>query len=135
MQIEERKMSLSHEQFMRDFYALWREADIDAIVGFFADDCVYDNVPANNPMHGAQALREWLEAGFAHLDSTSVEIRTIACNGEWVLVERLDDHIKGDRHMLLPVMCAARIVNGKIATYREYFDMVTVENLGLAENV
>jgi limonene-1,2-epoxide hydrolase len=127
-------MTATNEQFMRDFYALWRSADIDGIVGCLAPDCVYEDVPVNRPMRGQQAVREWLEAGFAHLDSIVMEIRTIASNGEWVLIERLDDHIKGSKHSLLPVMNATRIVDGKIAECRDYFDMVTVEKIGLAES-
>ncbi len=127
-------MAAASERFMREFYTLWKDADITGITARLADDCVYDNVPVNQPMRGPQAVREWLEAGFAALDSIVVERRTIAVNGEWVLTERLDDHISGSKHMLLPVMNATRIVNGRIAEYRDYFDRVTVQAIGLAES-
>ena len=127
-------MTATNEQFMREFYTLWKAADIAGITARLAEDCVYDNVAVNQPMHGPKAVREWLEAGFAALDSIEVEIRTIAVNGDWVLIERLDDHISGSRHMVLPVMNATRLADGKIAEYRDYFDMVTVQAIGLADS-
>ena len=32
-------------RLVRDFIAAWNQNDIDRVMGFFAPDCVYDNVP------------------------------------------------------------------------------------------
>jgi limonene-1,2-epoxide hydrolase len=103
------------------------------MAGFFAEDGVYDNVPDKKPMNGREAIRQWLEMCFQHLTRIDVEILNIATNGEWILSERLDDHIVGDRHMPLPVMNVCRFVDGRIKIFRDYYDRQTVTELGLAQ--
>ena len=125
-------MGRSNEEVMRHFLALWSARDAAGMAACFADEGVYDNVPEKKPMAGPAAILAWLEAVFQHLDRIEVEVLHIASNGEWVLSERLDDHIgHGDRHMPLPVMNVSRIVDGKIAMFRDYYDRITVRELGL----
>jgi limonene-1,2-epoxide hydrolase len=124
-------MSSENEAVLREFLGLWATRDAAAMAAMFAADGVYDNVPEQRPMAGREAIRAWLDGVFAHLDRIEVEILTIASNGEWVLDERIDDHIKGTTHMPLPVMNATRIVDGKIVLFRDYYDRVTVKDLGM----
>jgi limonene-1,2-epoxide hydrolase len=124
-------MSLSNEETMRRFLHLWSARDAGGMADCFAKDGVYDNVPDRKPMVGRQAIRQWLDMCFQHLTKIDVEILHIASNGEWILSERIDDHIIGDRHMPLPVMNASRIVDGKFTLFRDYYDRQTVKELGM----
>jgi limonene-1,2-epoxide hydrolase len=124
-------VDVSNEQTMRRFLALWSTRDANAMADCFAEDGVYDNVPNKNPMIGREAIRQWLEMCFRHLTRIDVEILNIASNGERVLCERIDDHVRGNRHMPLPVMNASRIVDGKIKIFRDYYDRQTVTELGM----
>jgi limonene-1,2-epoxide hydrolase len=124
-------MRSSNEETIRSLLALWSTRDAKAMAEFFAEDGVYDNVPDKKPMAGREAIRQWLELCFRHLTRIDVEILNIASNGEWVLCERVDDHVAGDRHMPLPVMNASRIVKGKIKVFRDYYDRKTVTELGM----
>lgn len=124
-------MSRTNEELMRDFLALWSTRDAEGMANCFAPDGVYDNVPEKKPMEGREAIREWLGMCFNHLTRIDVEILNIATNGEWVLSERIDDHIAGEKHMPLPVMNATRIVDGKFVLFRDYYDRVTVKELGM----
>ena len=124
-------MSVSNEETIRRFLALWSTRDANAMAGCFAEDGVYDNVPNRNPMIGREAIRRWLEMCFQHLTRIDVEILNIASNGGCVLCERVDDHVSGDRHMPLPVMNASRIVDGKIKNFRDYYDRQTVSEFGM----
>mgnify|MGYP001355656393 CR=1 FL=1 len=124
-------MTESNEQLMRRFLGYWATRDAGAMVACFAEDGVYDNVPDRQPMVGRAAIRTWLDACLHHLSRIDVEILHIAGNGEWILSERLDDHVIGDRHMPLPVMNAARIVDGRFAIFRDYYCRKTVAELGM----
>lgn len=124
-------MSQSNEDLMRNFLALWKVRDAKGMAEHFAPDGIYDNVPENKPMVGRQAILEWLEMCFQHLTRIDVEVLNIASNGEWVLSERIDDHIAGEKHMPLPVMNATRFEDGKIVLFRDYYDRVTVKELGM----
>lgn len=120
-----------NEKVMRRFLALWSTRDWDAMAELFHEDGVYDNVPTKTPMRGREAIRDWLLKVFAHLDRIDVEVLHIASNGEWVLSERLDTHVRKGHLMPLPVMNASRIVDGRIALFRDYYDHQTVIALGM----
>ena len=128
-------MSTANEEIMRRFVHLWSTRDAAAMADCFAEDGIYDNVPDKKPMIGRQAIREWLDMCFQHLTRIDVEILNIAGNGEWILSERVDDHIMGDRHMPLPVMNASRIVDGRIKIFRDYYDRQTVAELGMGQAI
>lgn len=122
---------MTNEDVLRGFLALWSTRDAAGMVECFVEDGVYDNVPNKSPLVGRQAIADWLKMCFAHLSRIDVAILNIANEGEWILCERLDDHVVGDRHMPLPVMNATRIVGGKIAMFRDYYDRQTATELGL----
>ncbi|MCX7863550.1 MAG: SgcJ/EcaC family oxidoreductase [Novosphingobium sp.] len=125
-------MSEANEQIIRDFLAKWSTRDAEAMAAMFAEDGVYDNVPEQAPMIGREAILAWLKGCLDVLSRIDVEILNIASKGEWVLNERIDDHIIGDRHMPLPVMNASRIVDGKIVMFRDYYCRETVKALGMS---
>lgn len=122
---------MTNEELLRHFVSLWATSDAEGMVACFAEDGVYDNVPAKAPMVGRAAIRVWLDMCLSHLTRIDVSILTIASNGEWVLDERIDDHVIGEKHMPLPVMNATRIVDGKIVMFRDYYDTQTVKDLGM----
>jgi limonene-1,2-epoxide hydrolase len=123
-------MNQANEDLLRHFVSLWASRDAAGMEACFAEDGVYDNVPDEKPMAGRKAIREWLDACFGVLTRIDVDILNISSNGEWVLNERLDDHIIGDKHLVVPVMNATRIVDGKIVMFRDYYCRQTVKELG-----
>ncbi len=124
-------MSETNEDLMRHFLSLWAFRDAAGMVECFAEDGVYDNVPNAAPLEGRAAIRQWLDGCFQHLTRIDVDLLNVASNGDWVLSERIDDHIVGDKHMPLPVMNAARFEGGKIALFRDYYCRKTVAELGM----
>jgi limonene-1,2-epoxide hydrolase len=124
-------MGASEEAVVRRACELWSSRDAAAMIELFAKDSVYDNVPAQEPFHGREALREWLEEVFEHL-WVEIELLHIVSDGEWVLSERLDTHVVGGRRLPLPVMNTSRVVNGEILLWRDYYDQKTVADLGIA---
>jgi len=123
-------MKGEEEAVVRRVLELWASRDADAMVSLFAEDGVYDNVPAAQPLRGREAVREWLQGVFEQL-WVEVDLLHIARSGEWVLSERVDTHVHGDRRLPLPVMNASRVVDGKVVIWRDYYDQKTVVELGL----
>ena len=124
-------MSLSNEELIRTFVAKWSHRDAQGMANHFATGGVYDNVPNQCPLIGRAAILEWLNVCFDHLTRIDVEILHIASSGEWVLSERLDVHVSGDKQMPLPVMNAAQIIAGEIVMFRDYYCRQTVKELGM----
>ena len=109
-------------EVVRDFCAAWGKGDLDAIVEFFTDDAVYHNIPIA-PVTGKQAIRDTIAGFTAGVDSVEFRVLNIAADGNVVLTERVDAFITPSVTIELPVMGTFEVVDGKIAAWRDYFDL------------
>ena len=108
---------------VRRFVAAWSRNDLDEIMSFFADDCVYHNMPIE-PARGIEATRVMIK-GFSSM-ATRIEfvLHQIAETPSGVvLTERTDRFEMGDRWVELPVMGSFELRGGKITAWRDYFDL------------
>ena len=106
---------------VRRFCAAWAAPDIAAIAGFFTDDAVYHNMPIQ-PVQGKDAIKGVIEQFMAPFERCDWEILQIAAAGDTVLTERVDRFF-GAKTVELPVMGTFEIRGGKIAAWRDYFDL------------
>jgi limonene-1,2-epoxide hydrolase len=107
---------------VQQFCAAWAKGDLDVIVGSFTDDAVYHNIPLD-PVTGRDAIRTFIEGFTGGVDSLEFQVHNIAAAGNVVLTERVDVFVRGDDRIELPVMGAFEVVDGKIAAWRDYFDL------------
>ncbi len=110
------------DALIRSFCDAWSRRDVDEIMGYFADDAIYHNIPME-PSVGKDAIRKFI-AGFLGMasDFDFVVHRQVAAGG-LVLNERTDTMTMGDRTIALPVAGAFEVVDGRISAWRDYFDM------------
>jgi limonene-1,2-epoxide hydrolase len=106
---------------IRRFCDAWSSADVPTIVGFFAKDAIYHNMPIN-PVQGTDAIKGLIEQFMTPFERAEFEITHIAADGDTVLTERIDRFI-GDKNIELRIMGIFEIKDGKIAAWRDYFDM------------
>jgi limonene-1,2-epoxide hydrolase len=123
-------MAPAEEAVVRRMCELYAMRDADAMAELFADDGVYDNVPAGRPLEGREAVRAYLRKVCSRF-GVEADVLHMASDGEWVLSERLDTHVEGDRRMPLPVMNISRVVDGRLVLFRDYYDIQMVKDLGL----
>jgi len=109
-------------QVVRDFCAAWEARDQQRILDAFTDDGVYHNMPLE-PAVGKKAIAALLGVILAPASEVKFEIRHIAAAGDMVLTERVDRFVMGGKNVALPVMGAFEVRDGKIAAWRDYFDM------------
>ncbi|HKY17108.1 MAG TPA: limonene-1,2-epoxide hydrolase family protein [Microthrixaceae bacterium] len=107
---------------VRAFCEAVPRADLDEILGFMADDAVYHNIPME-PSVGHEAIRTFLEGFLGMASSLDFVIHRQLAVGNLVMNERTDTMTIGDKTISLPVAGAFEIANGKIAAWRDYFDM------------
>jgi limonene-1,2-epoxide hydrolase len=122
-------MEATGEAVVRRMCELWPTRDADAMAELFSEDGIYHNVPSG-PLEGREAIRAYLRKVCGRL-GVEANVLHLSCEGEWVLSERLDTHVEGERRMSLPVMNISRIVDGKLALWRDYYDTQMVKDLGL----
>lgn len=111
------------EQVVRDFCGAWERLDKQAIIDAFTDDAVYHNMPMQ-PAVGKEAISQLItmilgQAG----DGVVFDIKHIMAQGNVVLTERVDTFTTGDKKIKLDVMGAFELRDGKIAAWRDYFDL------------
>ena len=107
-----------------EFVAAWPEMDVDKIMGFFADDAVYTNIPIDPPNEGSEAIRKTIEGfmGMAQKIEFVVHHQTENAQGV-VMNERTDRFLLGERWAEAAVMGIFEIEGGKITAWRDYFDL------------
>ena len=115
-------MTTANEKVVQDFCAAWARKNIDELLGFFTPDAVYHNMPLE-PLQGIDAIRETINMFAAPAESIAFEMRGIASSGDTVFTERVDHFRIMGKRVALPVAGVFEIRDGKIAAWRDYFDM------------
>jgi limonene-1,2-epoxide hydrolase len=115
-------VSTDNEKLIMDFCDAWSRRDIDELLSFFTPDAVYHNMPMD-PAHGVDQIRGVFGLFVPPSSEIAFEVHRIASNGETVLTERVDRFVMGDKTIELQVAGVFEIRDGKIAAWRDYFDM------------
>ncbi len=111
------------ETVVRNFCKAFERQDLQEILGFFAEDAVYHNIPLA-PAEGLAAIEATLKQFVDPESQAEFEIRHLAVRGNVVLTERLDRLSLGGKRVELPVMGTFEVgADGKILAWRDYFDM------------
>jgi limonene-1,2-epoxide hydrolase len=113
------------EQTVRAFLAAWPRKNVDELMSYFAEDAVYHNVPVA-PIHGAKAIRATFE-GFLGAFSIVLDVLNLGTNGNLVFTERVDRFVMNGVKFDLPVNGVFEVKNGKITSFRDYFDLASFE--------
>jgi limonene-1,2-epoxide hydrolase len=109
-------------EIVRRFCAVWSNVNPDEIAEFFTDDAVYHNIPMD-PLTGRDAIKRFI-AGFAGgAKQIDFRVNNIVADGDVVLTERVDVFELPNGKVTLPVMGTFEVKDGKIAAWRDYFDM------------
>lgn len=110
------------DALIRSFCECWDRGDLDEMMSYFAEDAVYHNIPME-PCVGHAAIREFLTQFLTMASNLSFDVRSQIAAGNKVMNERVDTMTIGDNTVALPVAGAFDVVDGKIAAWRDYFDM------------
>lgn len=113
-----------NEKTVSDFIAAWSRLDVEELVGFFAPDGVYHNMPTQ-PVAGHAALRAFIGAFVKDWTSTEWDVLNLVSRGDVVIAERLDRTVVGGKPVNLPCCGVFEMQDGKIKVWRDYFDMGT----------
>lgn len=112
-----------NQEIVRSFIAAFNANDLARIMSFLTEDAVYHNIPVQ-PAQGTAAIRAVLQ-GFLGL-ATEVDwvVHRLAETPDGVVfTERTDRFLVRGKWVELPVMGAFAVRDGRIAEWRDYFDM------------
>jgi limonene-1,2-epoxide hydrolase len=104
------------------FCAAWERLDLDELLGYFADDAVYHNIPVD-PVVGTEAIRAMMTMFTTGVDRIEFRVTHLAARDHVVLTERVDVFTLPGKQITLPVMGTFEVRDGLITAWRDYFDM------------
>lgn len=116
-----------NEALVREFCEAWSRGDVDEVLGYFADDAVYHNMPMA-PAKGHTEIRTILEFILGPARDIEFEVLALASSGDLVFTERVDRFSIDRKPVALPVAGVFEVRDGKILAWRDYFDMQTWTN-------
>jgi limonene-1,2-epoxide hydrolase len=109
-----------------EFCRQWSQPDPEQLATWFTEDAVYHNIPMP-PAEGREAIRDFIAGFTAAVDGIDFQVHRQLAQGDVVMNERTDVmRFKDGRELALPVMGVFEVRDGKIAVWRDYFDMATV---------
>lgn len=119
-------MTHSPDDVVTDFCAKWTKPDPAELASHFTADAIYHNIPMQ-PVTGRDAITAFIAEFTVMIDGIDFQVHRQVSSGNLVFNERTDVmHLKDGRDVPLPVAGVFEVVDGKIAAWRDYFDMATV---------
>src|SRR5215510_14928157 len=120
---KEKVMSTANEQVVVGFFRAFDRLDLEGALSYLAEDCVHDDKPVG--IHrGKEEIRQFFAPQMKTLKSFRAELKETLSAGDMVMNERVDwIELQGGKKAALPVMGAFEIRAGKIAVWRDYYDM------------
>jgi limonene-1,2-epoxide hydrolase len=117
-------MASEAEKIVADFCKAFESKNLEAIMGFFTEDAIYHNIPMK-PVTGKAAIRTTIQSFMPKSASDTITFKILhtGSNGNVVFNERVDAFDTGGKHVELPVAGVFEISGGKIAKWRDYFDL------------
>ena len=109
------------------FMAAAAAKEYDAALDLLTDDVEYQNMMLP-PVHGKAAVRETLDALLALCTGSEWVVHREVASGDLVMNERTDRFEMGGRWVDLPVAGVFELRDGRIALWRDYFDLPTIMN-------
>ena len=99
--------------------------DYDTALELLAEDVEYQNMMLP-PVHGREQVRETLEGLLALCTDSEWVVHREVAQGDLVMNERTDRFRIGETWTDLPVMGMFELRDGRIALWRDYFDLQTI---------
>ncbi len=114
----------NNSEIVNGFISCWENRDLDGIMSYFTQDAVYTNIPIDPPNVGVEAIRTFIEGFIGMATDVEFVVHHQVDNGAGVIMnERTDRFLINGDWVEIAVMGIFEIVDGKIAHWRDYFDM------------
>ena len=113
-----------NEGVVRRFVEAWSRLDPVELAAYFTEDGTYHNMPLA-PISGRAHIEAMIRNFTASWTDTRWEILTLVSAGNVVVAERIDRTRAGDRSVELPIVGVFELEQGRIKTWRDYFDLGT----------
>ena len=135
------RSAMNPEQMLEDFAAAWSQRDVDKILSYYTDDCVYEDVALGRVMRGREEIRTFIEELFRAVPDFRIEHREALVSGEggaaeWVISGTHTSDLPGlpatGRRFSIRGASVLELQDGKIRRISDYWDTAAfLRQLGL----
>jgi steroid delta-isomerase-like uncharacterized protein len=129
------------EQMMKDLDAAWASHDIERILAFYSDDCIYEDVVFGKVNHGKEELRAFIKEAFTGFPDFRVEGKSFFTSGnricsEWIMSGTHSGNLPGmpatGKSFSVPGVSVSELKDGKVKQNTDYYDGASLmRQLGL----
>jgi steroid delta-isomerase-like uncharacterized protein len=76
-------MGVKMTKMLEDYFTAWNSQDVERLMSFFTDDCLYEDVSLKRIVRGKAELRALLESVFADIADFQMDIKSVFSTGRW----------------------------------------------------
>lgn len=119
---------MDNAEIVRNFCAEWDAPapDGEKLASYFSEDAFYHNIPMQ-PIEGRENIKNALSGMAGTMVSQGWDVLSLVAQGDTVMTERIDKFDAQGNAVALPVMGVFELRDGKIASWRDYFDLATFQ--------
>jgi steroid delta-isomerase-like uncharacterized protein len=135
-------MATDTKDMLGEYMLAWNSHDVDKILSFFTDDCVYEDLGIGVVSKGKKELTGFVNSSLVGVPDVKFQVKSVFVAGDWVGSEYV---MSGTFvHSTIPAMpatgktfsirCASilQLRKGKISRETDYYNMVTfLQQVGL----
>ena len=111
-------------EVVNKFCVAWSRRNLDELMGYFTDDAEYQNIPMGPAAKGKEAIKKVINTFLPMAKGLEFKVLHTAASGNVVFNERVDIFdLGGGKKIELPVAGVFEVSGGKVAKWRDYFDM------------
>ncbi len=123
------------ENFAEEYAAAWSAQDVEAILSFFTENCVYEDVALGAMNTGKQQLEDFLRATFAAIPDFRIELKSILSAGdraasEWIMSGTQSGPFPGipatNKKFSVPGASMIELHEGKIRRNADYWSLASL---------
>ena len=132
------------KRMFKDYEAAWASHDVERIVSFFTNDCIYEDVASGVVSNGKEELKNFLKNILTAFPDLKIEIKSFFVAGDWVGSEWIMTGTRSGPSPYLPNAkkkfsirgaSIAELQNGKIHRNSDYWNMTSyLRQVGLMPN-
>lgn len=114
-----------HADTIRRYYAAWVADDVPTVLALCTDDVVAGVMPGRD-LRGKEEVARFLGKFGAGMKDKRYEFHAILVEGDIGMLEGVERYTKDGKPVSTPFMTVFRFRDGRIASWRDYFDMASL---------
>lgn len=127
-------METDIEKLYQKYIAAWLAHDTEAVVSFFAEDCVYEDVALGALNRGKPELKAFVQATLAAIPDFTIEPKSVFTTvgrlaSEWIMTGTHKGDFPGlpatGKSFSVPVASIMEFQNGKIRRNTDYWNLAS----------